>query len=158
MKKMKQVAPSALVIAAVIAAALVWVTALGFYAHFPSIKLTTGSVLWIAAIICGVQGFIMRKKLEDNAIGLDRSQINPMTVAFSGVFGQSVAWIGAIFAGAYGGLVMFLFFNAGHLVAAQDDTPGAIVGMLGGAMAAVAGKWLEQNCLTPPEDGGAASE
>lgn len=158
MKKMKQVAPSALVIAAVIAAALVWVTALGFYAHFPSIKLTTGSVLWIAAIICGVQGFIMRKKLEDNAIGLDRSQINPMTVAFSGVFGQSVAWIGAIFAGAYGGLVMFLVFNAGHLVAAQDDTPGAIVGMLGGAMAAVAGKWLEQNCLTPPEDGGAASE
>ena len=158
MKKMKQVAPTALVVAAVVAAAFAWVTALGFYAHFPRIELATSSVLWIAAIICGVQGFIMRKKLQDNAIGLDRSQVNPMTVAFSGVLGQAVAWIGAIFAGAYGGTVVFLVFNAGHLVVAQEDTPGAIVGMLGGVLAAVAGKWLEQNCLTPPEDGGVPGE
>ncbi len=150
---MKQVSLSALAMAALIAAAIVWVTALGFYGIFPPVKPYSSVILWLAAVICGVQGLLMRKKLEDNEVGLDRTQVNPMTIAFNAMLGQAVAWIGAILGGAYAGLVLFSLVNGAHLSAAQDDLPGVLIGAIGGGLAAAAGVWLERNCIVPPSDG-----
>ena len=153
MNKLKQVSIQSLIWAAVIVALINWVTALGFYGSYPPVQVYSSVVLWVMAIVCGVQGVYVRKKLEDEEVGFDRTQLNPQTVAFSAMLGQAVAWIGAVVSGAYVGLLAFSLINGAHLAATQEDLPGVIAGVLGGGLAAAAGVWLERGCVVPPSDG-----
>lgn len=140
------------VAAAVVVAALTWF----FYGQFPPLKVSGSLTLWILAGLAAVTAVVVRRRVRDNEIGMDRSQLGPVTVARAAVYGKACAWVGAVFGGAYLGVGAYVLVHHQDLAAAQSDTPGVVAGILGGLAAAVAGAWLERSCLVPPSDGDAA--
>jgi hypothetical protein len=139
----------AAVAAAVVVGALVWF----FYGDFPPVKVSGSVTLWILAVVAALVAVVVRRRLRDNGIGMDRSQMAPVTVARAAVYGKACAWVGAVFGGAYVGVGFYVLLHHQDLAAAQADTPGAVAGLLAGAAACVAGVWLERSCLVPPSDG-----
>lgn len=147
---MKKLDVRALGLTAVAAGLIGWVTALGFYGDFPPIKPIASVLLWLFAVVCAVAGYVIRRRVAEGEVGMDTSQLNPVTVAQWLALGQAVAWIGAILAGVYVGVGVYVLPQAAELVAAEQDVPGIIAGSLGAAAAAVAGVWLERGCEAPP--------
>lgn len=152
MNKLRPTKIAALSWAAVIAAVIAWMVAWGFYGSFPPIKPVSSVFLFLMAGVCVAAGVYVRRKINDEEIGMDRSQLSPVAVAQWMVFGQSVAWIGAILGGVYAGVGVHVALNAARLVAAQADIPGVVAGVIGGVAAAVGGAWLERCCVAPPMD------
>ncbi|MGJ4075963.1 DUF3180 domain-containing protein [Corynebacterium jeikeium] len=152
MSPLKRTKISAIAAVAVVCALIGWVSVLSFYGSMPPIK-TTGSVLlWLFAIVCAVAGWVIRKRIGDNGVGMDRSQIQPTTIAQWLALGQATAWAGAVFLGLFAGAGLYIVPNAGRLMAAEADLPGVISGVLGSLAAVVAGIWLERSCEAPPPD------
>ena len=65
-----------------------------FYGSIPGFNLTLPVILIVLAVICTIAGFIIRKRIADNEVGQDRSQIHPLTIARCFVMGTSTAWFG----------------------------------------------------------------
>jgi hypothetical protein len=61
---------------------------------------------------------------------------------------------GALFAGLYAGLLVWLVPQSRINSHAADDLPQAILGLIGAAALTVAGLWLERACRVPklPDD------
>lgn len=135
---------------AAVAAILTW----GFYGSFASIHWGLSLTVWImvaACILCTVKA---RKSMNDEAIGLDNSQLDPMTMAGFTVFSKASAWTGTLVGGAYLGIAIYVVPNAGFLAAAAEDLPGVLASLAAGIALAVAGVILERNCVTPPPPDG----
>ena len=143
----------ALVTAAVAAGVIVGALAWFFYGQFPPVKLSGSLTLWILAAVAAVTAVVVRRRVRDNGIGLDRSEMSPVTVARAAVYGRACAWVGAVFGGAYLGVASYVLVHYPDLAAAQSDTPGVVSGILAGLATAVAGVRLERSCLVPPSDG-----
>lgn len=152
MNETKPTPVAALCWAAVIAMPIAWMVAWRFYGAFPPIGVMASILLFVMAGVCVAAGVVIRKKINDGDIGHDRSQMSPLTVAQWMLFGQAVAWIGAVLGGVYAGIAIHVLLNAAELTAAQNDVPGVLAGVLGGVGAAVAGAWLERSCVAPPVD------
>lgn len=140
-------------VGAVLAAATAIVT-WGFYGNFVPIHWGVSITLWMVAIICVAAARKVKASLEDGAIGLDRSQLDPMTVALFLVLAKASAWTGAVMAGAYLGIATYVVPNAFTLVAAAQDLPGVVTSLIGGVVLAAAGVYLERHCETPPPTDG----
>src|SRR5699024_6551955 len=113
------------------------------------------------AILCaGLAWKVHKAKGEDaHGIGLDRSQINPMTIARFMLVGKASAWTGTIVGAAYLGMALYVVPMAGQIAAAADDVTGVVSSVLGGLAMAVAGVILERHCeVPPPTDGTQAIE
>lgn len=136
------------------AAILTW----GFYERMVEIPVTVSVTLWAIAILCLVLGRRVRQHLEDGSIGMDRSQLNPVTAARWLVIGRAAAWTGAIVGGAYLGIAGFVIPQSGILDAAANDVPGVLASSLGGIAASAAGVYLERGCITNPPEGVAGGE
>lgn len=127
-----------------------------FYGMMQSIPPTVSVTLWLMTVICGVLAWkVYNAKKEDSyGIGLDNSQLNPMTITQFMLVGKASAWTGAIVGGAYVGIAAYVIANASHLIAAQEDLVGVISSALGGAALSVAGVVLERHCQVPPTSDG----
>lgn len=151
---MKQTSPAWLVAAgacvAIASAILTW----GFYGSMVSVSTTASLTLWVMSVVCVVLGRRVRAHVDERTIGLDRSQLNPVTAALWLVIGKASAWTGALVAGAYIGMASYVLTKMSILVAAQADAPGVIASALSGVALAAAGVYLERGCaLPPPTDG-----
>lgn len=135
---------------AAVAAILTW----RFYGSLTAIPASVSASLWLLAVICGIAGARVKNRIDDGRIGRDRSQLNPLTVAYLAMLGKAAAWTGAIIGGLYIGVSSFLIPRIGTLIAAQQDLPGALSSALGGVVLAVAGLYLERNCSVPPTQSG----
>ena len=91
---------------------------------------------------------------DEHGIGLDSSQLNPMTITQFMLVGKASAWTGAIVGGIYAGAAVYVIPNAGTLAAASDDLVGVIASALGGLAMCAAGLRLERHCETPPPPDG----
>lgn len=127
-----------------------------FYGLMQSIPPTVSVTLWIMTVICGVLAWKVYQAKKDDAhgIGLDNSQLNPMTVTQFMLVGKASAWTGAIVGGAYTGIAAYVVMNSSQLVAAQEDVFGVVTSALGGAALSVAGVILERHCQVPPTSDG----
>src|SRR5699024_8979488 len=98
---------------------------------------------------------VRQAKGEDaHGIGLDRSQINPMTIARFMLVGKASAWTGTIVGSAYLGMALYVVPMAGQIVAAQDDVAGVVSSVLGRAAVAIHGIILAGRCeVAHPTDG-----
>lgn len=152
MRDIKRINIRSLVGAFVAAALIAWVTALGFYGSFPAINVLASTLLWVMAVVCGVAGWVIRRRIAEGNVGMDRSQLNPVTVAQWLALGQAVAWVGSVIGGLYVGVGAYVLPKASDLVAASEDVPGIISGALACIAAAIAGVWLERSCIAPPPD------
>lgn len=131
---------------AAVAAILTW----RFYGSMTAIPVTVSVTLWLMTAVCVLLAWRVRDRKEDNGIGQDRSQLNPVTAAQFLVIGKASAWTGAIIGGAYVGIGSYILPRAGDLVAASGDLPGVAASALGGVALAAAGLYLERHCETPP--------
>jgi uncharacterized protein DUF3180 len=76
--------------------------------------------------------------------------VEPMLVARLAVLAQASAWVGAVFAGLWAGVLLHTGPALGRLGAASGDTVTAVLGVLLAAGLTVAALVLEHVCKVPP--------
>jgi hypothetical protein len=84
--------------------------------------------------------------------------VEPMLVARLAVLAQASAYVGAVFAGIWVGVLAHVAPAASRLPAAGGDTVAAVLGVVCSAALIGAGLWLESVCRIPPESGGEGPE
>lgn len=149
---MKRTSIGALISAGVFVAAAAAILTTRFYGSMLAIPATVSITLWVMAVVCGVLTWKVRSAKEEDAhgIGLDNSQLNPMTILQFMLVGRASAWTGAIVGGAYVGIAVYVIPRASELVAASNDLVGVVSSALGGLAMSVAGVVLERHCEVPP--------
>lgn len=120
------------------------------YGSLASIPLLVLFTLGVLALLNAGLARWVRKKVEDQAVGQDRRQLHPVTAARCLTLGQASAVTGAIAAGFYVGLSIYVLPRASDLVAARADAPRAAGAALLAIALAAAGIWLERSCIVPP--------
>lgn len=143
---------SALLLAAAATALVVGVAAVYFYGDFPPARVRNSVALWIIAAVAAVTAVAVRRRINDGEVGHDSSQMSPVFIARAAVLGKACSWLGAFVGGGYLGLTVYVLIEYPSLLAAQEDTPGAVACVAAGAAVAVAGVVLERCCLVPPGD------
>jgi hypothetical protein len=78
--------------------------------------------------------------------------VEPLLVARLAVLAQASAYVGAVFAGVWAGVLAHVGPQVGRLQAAGGDTVTAVVGIACSAALVGAALWLESVCRVPPED------
>ncbi len=76
--------------------------------------------------------------------------IEPMLVARLAVLAQASAYVGAVFAGVWAGVLAHVGPAVGRLQAAGGDTVAALIGIVSSAALVIAALWLESVCRVPP--------
>jgi hypothetical protein len=80
--------------------------------------------------------------------------VEPMLVARLAVLAQASAYVGAVFAGVWAGVLAHVGPAVGRLQAAGGDTVAALIGIVSSAALVAAALWLESVCRVPPEEDG----
>ena len=78
--------------------------------------------------------------------------VEPMLVARLAVLAQASAYVGAVFAGVWAGVLVYVGPEVGRLQAAGNDTVTAVIGLVSSAALVAAALWLESVCRVPPEE------
>lgn len=131
------------------------------YRWFPPLTIWTGLSLLAVAIAEAGWAFYVRAKINDGQIGVGAGRLHPLTVARSVVIAKASAWVGAIVAGWWIGVLVYLLPRRGDLRVAGEDTPGAVVAALSAVALIVAAVWLQHCCKSPeepPDNGDTATE
>lgn len=131
------------------------------YRWFPPLTIWTGLSLLAVALIVAGWAFYVRAKINDGQIGVGAGRLHPLTVARSVVIAKASAWVGAIVAGWWIGVLVYLLPRRGELRVAGEDTPGAAVAAISALALVVAAVWLQHCCKSPeepPDNGDAATE
>ena len=76
--------------------------------------------------------------------------VEPMLVARLAVLAQASAWVGAVIAGLWAGVLLHTGPAVGRLSAAAGDTVTAVLGLVLSVGLVVAALWLEHVCRVPP--------
>ena len=77
--------------------------------------------------------------------------VEPMLVARLAVLAQASAYVGAVFAGVWTGVLAHVGPQVGQLQAAGGDTVTAALGIASSAALVAAALWLESACRVPPD-------
>lgn len=138
--------------AAVVAAAVLgYLLVVSVYRWFPPITVWTGlSLLVVAAAEAGWARHI-RTKINDGEIGVGPGWLHPLAVARSLMVAKASAWVGALMAGWWIGVLVYLLPRRATLRVAGQDTAGAVVAAACALALVVAALWL-QHCCKSPED------
>jgi hypothetical protein len=80
--------------------------------------------------------------------------VEPLLVARLAVLAQASAYVGAVFAGCWAGLLLHTVPALGRLTAAGDDTVTGVIGVALSAALVGAALWLEHECKVPDRDPG----
>ncbi|WBT08411.1 DUF3180 domain-containing protein [Corynebacterium sp. SCR221107] len=125
-----------------------------YFGLLSAVPVSVAITLWVMAVLCLILGIRIKSRIEENKIGLDRSQLNPLSAAMFLVIGKASAWTGAIFGGVYTGMGIYVLMQYKQLAAAADEAPVVIAAALGGIAMSVGGAFLERNCSVPPPTDG----
>lgn len=77
--------------------------------------------------------------------------VEPMLVARLAVLAQASAYVGAVFVGVWGGVLIHVGPAVGRLQTAGNDTVTAIIGIVASVALVAAALWLESVCRVPPD-------
>lgn len=139
-----------LVVVAVIVGIASWILVRYNYSSLPPLPLLAGIALYVLAALEVVIGFVVRARVDSRDVGRARGQLHPITAARVLALAKASAILGAVAAGVWAGVLVFLLTQ--HDVSAADhDRPGAIVGLVGGAVLVAAALWLEYCCQAPDD-------
>ncbi|MFI5493324.1 DUF3180 domain-containing protein [Actinoplanes sp. NPDC051859] len=143
---MRPTSVSALVIAALAAAAVGWLLLSSFYAQMPRLPWLPIVVLGTLAAIEGILAQNTAARIQHKP-GVPRP--DPLAVARYAVLAKASSLAGAIFAGFSAGLLAWLALEPTK--AATDDVPAAIGGVVASVALVGAALWLERACRVPDE-------
>ncbi|MBU9766901.1 DUF3180 domain-containing protein [Mycobacterium sp. TNTM28] len=137
--------------AAVVVAVLGYMLIGVLYQWFPPLTVWTGLSLLAVALAEAGWAFYVRAKISDGQIGVGAGRLHPLTVARSVVIAKASAWVGAVVAGWWIGVLVYLLPRRDELRVADEDLPGAIVAAISALALAVAAVWLQHCCRSPEE-------
>ncbi len=148
---MSRIPVSTLALVALVAAVAGYVLTGSFLGSLPPIGFGWVTLLVVAAVdvLLAVR---IRGAISDGAVGQDRSQMHPLTIARSAALGQASAVLGAVTAGLGVGLSLFYLLRLGELAVAGQELPAAVAVLVSGAVLVGAGLFLESSCRTPPDE------
>jgi hypothetical protein len=147
--------------AAVVVAVLGYLLVSVLYRWFPPITVWTGLSLLGVAVAEAGWAFYVRAKINDGEIGVGGGRLHPLTVARSVVIAKASAWVGALVAGWWIGVLVYLLPKRTTIRVAGEDTAGVVVAAVSALALAIAGLWLQHCCKSPeepPENTDAAPE
>jgi hypothetical protein len=78
--------------------------------------------------------------------------VEPLLVARLAVLAQASAYVGAVFAGVWTGVLLHVGPEVGRLQAAGGDTVAALLGVVGSVGLVAGALRLENACRVPPEE------
>jgi hypothetical protein len=153
--RMSQTSPATLFVAALVSAALAWLIISHFYGEMPDLPWLPPATFFGLAIVEAVTAPSTKARIDRRE---GTTPVNPLIVARYVVLAKASALAGAIFAGLYGGLLVWLLVAGRGLRHANADLPKAIAGFAGAAALVAAALWLERSCRVPPAPGNGGSD
>ncbi|MGA8113455.1 MAG: DUF3180 domain-containing protein [Actinocatenispora sp.] len=143
--------PGMLVLVAVLAGVAGWVLFDRFYGDIPPLPLLPGITLLVIAVVEGIAAWTTKRRIDRHP---GTEPVNPLAVARYVLVAKASATAGALFAGLYGGALLWVVRYRDQLAAAGDDVAPAAAGALGSIVLVVAALLLERACRVPhrPED------
>ena len=135
-----------LVVAALATAALSWMMISRFYGSIPNLNWLPGLTLAGLAVVEGIAARNTKARIDRKP---GTVPVNPLLVARFVVLAKASSLLGAIFAGAYGGIAAWALAERGHLTVAQQNLVPSIAGLVGALALAAAALWLERSCRVP---------
>jgi hypothetical protein len=152
-----------LVVLAVAIAFAAWLVVRSAYGSLPDFQWWLPVPLGVLAIAEALGARTLRTRLSAEREGrrtpgrgatTAARRVEPMLVARLAVLAQASAWVGAVFAGVWAGVLLHTGPAVGRLSAAAGDTVTGVLGVVLALALAVAALWLENVCKVPPGEGG----
>lgn len=145
---MRTTRPGDLALLAFVAAVGTWLLARGFYGSVPPVSLLAGvSLLLLAGVEVGL-AVVLRGRIERRP---GARTLDPIMAARSVALAKASSLGGAVVVGAWTGALVYLLPRRSELVAAAQDVPGAVVGLVSALLLVVAALVLERTCRTPDD-------
>ncbi|MDV3128809.1 DUF3180 domain-containing protein [Mycobacterium sp. 21AC1] len=121
------------------------------YRWFPPITMWTGLSLLGVAVVETAWAFYVRAKVNDGKVGVGGGRLDPLAVARSVLIAKASAWVGALVAGWWIGVLVYVLPRRGTQRVALEDTAGVVVAVISAVALAIAALWLQHCCKSPPE-------
>jgi hypothetical protein len=155
-----------LVVAAVGLTVASWLLVRAYYGSLPPLHWYLPVPLGVIAVAEALGARTLRVRLEAyRAARSGRSRgtaqrgpaatvrpVEPLMVARVAVLAQASAWVGAVFTGVWGGVLIYAASKLGQLATAPGDTVTGALGIVFAAGLVAAALWLESVCRVPPDD------
>lgn len=138
-----------LAIAVVAVAALSYLMIRLLYRYFPPITGWTGLSLLAVAAAEAAWGATVRSRIRDGRIGVGSGRLDPLAVARSLAVAKASAWVGALAAGWWFGVLGYLLPQRTTLRVAAADAPGVAIAAVSALALVLAALWLEHCCKSP---------
>jgi hypothetical protein len=138
--------PTTLILAAVITAALAWMGMRRYFGEIPNVTWLAGLTMAGLAVVEGIAARSTRARIEKRPRS---GALDPLLVARFAVLAKASSLVGAIFAGAYGGVAAWALAERGRLTVANQNLAPAIAGLVGALALVAAALLLERACRVP---------
>lgn len=142
---LKPTAPSTLLVAALAAGALILVLATVNYPPVPGWY--TPTTLLLLALVLAYTAHTTRARIERKE---GAKPVEPLLFARFAALAKASSVGGALIAGAYAGIVVYLVAHR-YLAAAGRDLPLAVFGFVACLILVAAALWLERACRIPED-------
>ncbi|MQA12210.1 MAG: DUF3180 family protein [Pseudonocardiaceae bacterium] len=137
--------PRELVGAGLVGLVVVFVLLQLAYQSIPRFPTFAGVTLLVLALIEVPLAFSMRSRVREGRF------VQPVTAARTVALAKASSLLGAIMLGGWFGVLGYVLPKSGQLLAAEQDTSGALVGVFCAAALIAAALWLEYCCRTPDD-------
>ncbi|WP_019855825.1 DUF3180 domain-containing protein [Actinopolyspora mortivallis] len=137
-----------LVVAALIAAVLVYAGVRVGYEALPPLPLAAGATLLVVAVLEVVLAFAVRPRAQH---WQGREPLDPMTATRMVALAKASSLAGALMSGVWVALLVFLVPMYARVEVARSDTAAALVGLVSAAALIASGLWLER-CMRNPDE------
>jgi hypothetical protein len=133
-----------LVLTGLVAVVLVYLLVRSFYGQMPPLPTFAGITLLVLAAIEVWFGASLRSRIKDPS-----KELQPLTAARAVALAKASSILGAIMLGAWLGILAYVLPKRAELLAAADDFPSTVVGVICSAALIAAALYLEWCCRAP---------
>lgn len=148
---MRPTNPATLIVVALAAAALSWLGISRYYGSIPDLPWLPALTVVALAALEGSAAYSTKARIDRKP---GRERVDPLLVARFVVLAKASSLAGSIFAGIYGGAMVWLAVERSRLAHASRDLYPAIAGFVASVALVVAALLLERACRVPrkPDD------
>jgi Protein of unknown function (DUF3180) len=148
---LRPTSPATLVVAALVTAAMAWLAISHFYGQIPDLNWLPGLTMAGLAVAEGIAAHTTKARIDQRPRA---GRVNPLLVARYVALAKASSLAGAIFAGAYGGVLAWALAERDRLRVAEQNLVPAIAGLVGALALVAAALLLERACRIPgpPDD------
>jgi hypothetical protein len=140
--------PRDLVITGAVVAVLVGLLMVLSYDSLPPLPRLAGATLLVLAVIELFFAQSLRARLAGKR---DTKPVPPLVAARALALAKASSLLGAIMAGAWLGVLVYVLPKRADLISAAGDTNTSIIGLVSAAALIAAGLWLEHSCRAPED-------